>query len=464
MRILVVNANARVINSIAVHLRDHDVYMAAGVADQLSLHARQQMASIVRDTPTHDDWPSVRAFVDQHGIEAAVIGGRTAYISSLAEHIPTYATSKHLTKSNACVWHIGTDTLRPTPEMLRSQSSSQSPDSHLQRQRQQRWTLPRVQVMSKFHIEHRGGWKLVQQAIQSDPLLAGPTTQSEHRRRPVLLLYDVLETHFLWGPATPITEPWMGILHLTPQVPHHLTNLHVGLVLQHPSFVKSLETCKGLITLCEYLRAYVSRSVRKTANVPVHVIRHPTDTHVPLFDWQAYLQNKSPKLIQIGQQLRRVSSIYRVPIPPSVQRWWLTGTQNIERMHRVVQDEVHHLGLAEIDRSAAHMAYLESFEEYDQLMTKNVVFLDLYDSTANNTVVECIARNTPVVINRTPGALEYLGKEYPLYFNHLDEVPALLSPQRVYQAHLYLTRLDKQYLQFASFCQSLRDVLETVAM
>ena len=50
-----------------------------------------------------------------------------------------------------------------------------------------------------------------------------------------------------------------------------------------------------------------------------------------------------------------------------------------------------------------------------------MVFLDLYDSSANNAVIECIARGTPLLINPIPGVVEYLGEDYPFYFNTLQE-------------------------------------------
>ena len=59
--------------------------------------------------------------------------------------------------------------------------------------------------------------------------------------------------------------------------------------------------------------------------------------------------------------------------------------------------------------------------DYDVLLSQNIVFLDLYDTSANNAVIECIARGTPLLINRHPATIEYLGEKYPFYF---DKTPA----------------------------------------
>jgi hypothetical protein len=59
--------------------------------------------------------------------------------------------------------------------------------------------------------------------------------------------------------------------------------------------------------------------------------------------------------------------------------------------------------------------------EYDALLAENVAFVELYDASANNTVIECLARATPLLVNPLPAVVEHLGGDYPLYFGDLDE-------------------------------------------
>ena len=66
-------------------------------------------------------------------------------------------------------------------------------------------------------------------------------------------------------------------------------------------------------------------------------------------------------------------------------------------------------------------------EEYDGLLDSSVVFLNLYDAVANTTTIECIGRNTPIVIDRFPGIEDYLGIEYPLFYDTLKDAAAILS-------------------------------------
>ena len=67
---------------------------------------------------------------------------------------------------------------------------------------------------------------------------------------------------------------------------------------------------------------------------------------------------------------------------------------------------------------------------YDELLSENVVFLNLIDASAVNTVIECIVRNTPLIINRLPAIVEILGEDYPLLSNWSstgNNVPTILN-------------------------------------
>jgi hypothetical protein len=94
--------------------------------------------------------------------------------------------------------------------------------------------------------------------------------------------------------------------------------------------------------------------------------------------------------------------------------------------------------------------------EYDRLLSENIVFVDLVDAVANNTVVECIARNTPVLVNPLPNVVDYLGPDYPFYFRSLEEAASKAEDYRLLQAaHQYLVEMPKEWLKGETFCKEL---------
>jgi hypothetical protein len=85
-----------------------------------------------------------------------------------------------------------------------------------------------------------------------------------------------------------------------------------------------------------------------------------------------------------------------------------------------------------------------SDEEYDHLLSENLVFLNLFGSSANNTVVECIVRHTPIVVNRLPALEEYLGKDYPLFYDNLTQAAELIADtEALFAAHEKLKTIKK---------------------
>jgi len=87
------------------------------------------------------------------------------------------------------------------------------------------------------------------------------------------------------------------------------------------------------------------------------------------------------------------------------------------------------------------------------------VFLDLIDVSACNTLIECIVRNTPIVINRLPAIVEYLGEDYPLYYNTLEEATSLINDDRkILEAYRYLKTKDKEFLKMETFMKKFLEI------
>jgi len=78
-----------------------------------------------------------------------------------------------------------------------------------------------------------------------------------------------------------------------------------------------------------------------------------------------------------------------------------------------------------------------SNEEYDSLLTDNIVYINLVDASAINTILECLVRQTPIIVNKHPAVVEILGDDYPLY---LSELSIEVSFKDIKCAHKYLKK------------------------
>jgi hypothetical protein len=101
---------------------------------------------------------------------------------------------------------------------------------------------------------------------------------------------------------------------------------------------------------------------------------------------------------------------------------------------------------------------------YDELLTNNIVFLNLVDGSAVNTLVECIVRNTPIFINRHPAVVELLGRNYPLYYENPSDINKLLNdPICIKQAHDYLRKIPNIIFNIRDFIQTLETIARNIS-
>jgi len=98
----------------------------------------------------------------------------------------------------------------------------------------------------------------------------------------------------------------------------------------------------------------------------------------------------------------------------------------------------------------------QSDENYDMLLDKNVVFLNLVDAAAVNTVLECIIRRTPIIINKIPGTVALLGENYPSYYTNVQQIPNLLSKENIIQTTQYLSQ--KQTSKIEQFINQIQQL------
>lgn len=231
------------------------------------------------------------------------------------------------------------------------------------------------------------------------------------------------------------TVPWVGIIHNPTNMPKWFDYDNSPQVLvQNEKFNKSLAYCKGLIVFSEYLK----NELLKLGGWPcsISVLYHPTEPCA--LKWQDKFVCKIikrlnvHKLVQIGYWLRKMTSIWEVEVPRKWKKYWVNradyGFKCLEK--EIVNDNklltmLQHGSKVEIKQL--------SNDAYDEFLSDSVVFLDLYDSSCNNVIIECIVRHVPIVVKRIPATVEYLGENYCLFFDHLDEVYDMLNNQQLIQ-------------------------------
>jgi hypothetical protein len=295
---------------------------------------------------------------------------------------------------------------------------------------------------------HRSGWRYALDSLRS-----------LHSPRGVL--FDgFVEKKFAWGADpgernngwTPYSRAWIGVIHNPPEIPDwfNMNGQSPVDILRTQYWQQSMSCCCGIFTLSNYLKIWLEKRVP----VPVCSLFHPTEIPDKQFSMDKYRRNTEKKIVQIGWWLRRFQSLYRLRVKGfgklllDLGQHWIDNIRNVE----LTTVEERDLGSVELS------PYLDN-EQYDELLSKNLVFLHLYDSSANNALIECIARATPVLINPLPAVVEYLGPDYPFYFQTLAEAAGKAEDGNlVLAAHQYLREESlREKLTGAYFQRSLVD-------
>lgn len=247
--------------------------------------------------------------------------------------------------------------------------------------------------------------------------------------------------------VVPIREPWVGFLHNPCGMPPWFYTDHAPeFVFSKSIWRDSLPSCVGLFTLSEHMAQWLRRETGK----PVSVAYLPSEIPETTFDFAAFLDNREKRVIQIGWWLRRQTAIDHLPLPADNPLGYRKlrlvpgfASNAMEQIDAMRAGEFERHGRPPAGAGEVEVLPHVSNDQYDRLLSCNVAFVQLEAANANNAVVECLARGTPLLVNRLPAVEEYLGHDYPLYYHDLrDAADQALDIGRLRAAHEYLLACD----------------------
>ena len=268
----------------------------------------------------------------------------------------------------------------------------------------------------------------------------------------------------------PYTQPWIGFIHHT--MDEHYSDFNTTSLFNNKLFLTSLKHCKGLIVLSAYLKNQIVNLMEsKNINISVYNLVHPTEfvDNNNLFTMDKFKNNNNKKIIQIGAWMREIYAIFKLDIDDTlkIQKYALVGKKMESYYNLSDTNNNSYISRDKKKRkvnknNTVHLiSYLEN-NMYDELLRENLVFLKLIDASAVNTLIECVVRNTPIIINKLPAVVEILGDKYPLYYDNLDEVKSLLTMKNIENAHNYLKKLDKHKLHINTFIKEFDMILKDI--
>lgn len=208
---------------------------------------------------------------------------------------------------------------------------------------------------------------------------------------------------------------WVGVSH------QHRAFLDAQ-DFKHNTINRYINKCHCMVVLSDYMKEYW---LSKFPKLNIIKIFHPIKDQSIHFSLNAFKQKG--QIRELGRWGRKFDTYKQLNSPYPK----LAGSNN------------KHLPLA----------------EFNKLFLNTVQFIDLVDASANNGVLECIIRNTPILISKHPAVMEYLGHDYPLYFSNLEEANNKINDLKlIISAHEYLKSMDKHFISIDNFINNIKRI------
>ena len=251
-----------------------------------------------------------------------------------------------------------------------------------------------------------------------------------------LLLDFFVERNFFWNPNPKeknfqFDRKWLGFVHTTPHQNETYDHKAQNLVclLDEPGFQFSLPTCRGLIVLSEENRIYLSNHLdRQKWNIPVFKLFHP-NIPINLSSADAVSSEEQSKLkgmiFHVGWHLRSFVAFAKLGVEKKKKTLLVPKKLTKEYfLKEVVNKDLSLAGLGPIENYVEHI-YTASQEDYQKILRWGVIFNHYNQPSGSNLISECISSGAALMINRHPAFEEYLGHDYPLFFNSWQEADEL---------------------------------------
>lgn len=295
---------------------------------------------------------------------------------------------------------------------------------------------------------HRSGW--------NDVILTHRKSCFEHLKHPTYNVDDCIERTFLTHrqhlhqlQKLPYRLPWIGIAHhafSTDYAPEHSANE----ILQTPLFILSLDCCVAIVCLSNDLR----ENYRK--HLPSHVrvvnVVHPISNALSFASlWNPNGVSDYP-VVHIGFWYRNPWAFELLDCGHRKKFW----VHYQPKRHASLVEFFNHL-LPVQDQEATPKGRIMTLDklrnkDYDTLLSHCIVFVWFVHASASNTVLECIRQGTPIVCNRLPSLIEYLGEDYVGFCDNIQEdaCQLLQSSEQLIKAHEQLL-LRRSFITHETF-------------
>jgi hypothetical protein len=262
--------------------------------------------------------------------------------------------------------------------------------------------------------------------------------------------------------TNPINELWYGIIHNPFNWENYTPWDDKTTLFDINSFIISLNFCKILFVMNETQIIYIKQFLKSKGfdNIIVASLIHPINELTYTFNYDEYILNKNKTIYSIGNWLRKQYPIFKLKCSDKFNKAIMPFTKRTE-LELEYYTKLDNIFLTKDEINTVNKLEYVSTQNYHKIFENNLVFLDVYLTTINNTILECIISNTPIILNRKQEYINLIGGDYPLFFDNIDEINSFIeTDNNILKAHKYLKNIDKTKFSMNFFKQTLEKYID----
>lgn len=246
------------------------------------------------------------------------------------------------------------------------------------------------------------------------------------------------EFNHLYNPKTKIDLPkhTFYISHLPISHSERFPKFNLNQLLQEERFVKNIDKIETIMCLSPIVKNYFDAYL---PNKKIILNKHPIiPFHKPIsFNIEKFEKEKeNKKLIYSGFFYRDEKPFLNCNADGYKKVWY------IGRDKETLENKFPELNISELENKIDVKYFVENPEELMSCLENSIFMIYLQDATANNTILDCIQAQTPILVNRCEITEYYLGKNYPFFYKDSKEIEEKLQNiNLIKSANLYLKNM-----------------------
>lgn len=269
------------------------------------------------------------------------------------------------------------------------------------------------------------------------------------------------ELYFSKKNVPSLQETWYGVIHNPCEwekySPWYDNNTNL---FELNVFLDSLQFCKLLFVMSKTQIEPIKELLKKHGfKINVINLYHPINKLDCSFNFEKYKNNSNKTIFSIGNWLRKQYSIFKLICDTKFNKAILPFNNRTRDELSFYTNMDHVVVTKEEFNSVLKIEKLDDFN-YHKIFENNLVFLDVYLTTINNTFLECLISDTPILLNRHREYVELIGETYPLFYDTLEDINSFIfDDENILNAHNYLKKIDKSRFTLKYFIKDIQSKL-----